>query len=109
MPDEEEIERCGKHLERELAILRPELIIAVGRLAISQVLGRERFPPGALLGDVVGKPMRASFRGHECDVICLPHPSGLSSWHKTEPGKTLLRKALRTIARHPAWRASQEA
>ncbi|HBH35783.1 MAG TPA: uracil-DNA glycosylase, partial [Gammaproteobacteria bacterium] len=37
------------------------------------------------------------------DVIALPHPSGLSTWHRTEPGKTLLTRALRLIKEHPAW------
>jgi uracil-DNA glycosylase len=34
-------------------------------------------------------------------VLALPHPSGASPWHKIEPGKTLLRKALRAFADHP--------
>ena len=38
------------------------------------------------------------------DVIPLPHPSGASTWHRTEPGKTLLHDALQQIAAHPAWR-----
>src|SRR3954469_19820972 len=33
VPDPEEIARCGAHLDRELAILRPKLVIAVGTLA----------------------------------------------------------------------------
>jgi uracil-DNA glycosylase len=37
-------------------------------------------------------------------VIPLPHPSGASTWHRTEPGKTLLQKSLALIARHPAIR-----
>jgi uracil-DNA glycosylase len=38
------------------------------------------------------------------DVVALPHPSGASPWHKMEPGKTLLRKALRALAKHPIMR-----
>jgi uracil-DNA glycosylase len=38
-------------------------------------------------------------------VIALPHPSGASTWHRTEPGKTLLAQALAKIARHDAWKA----
>ena len=37
------------------------------------------------------------------DLIALPHPSGASTWHRTEPGKTLLHQALKRIAAHPAW------
>jgi uracil-DNA glycosylase len=34
-------------------------------------------------------------------VIPLPHPSGASTWHKMEPGKTLLARALALLAAHP--------
>src|SRR6266536_2054482 len=37
--------------------------------------------------------------------ILLPHPSGASPWHKISPGKELLGRALRLIARHQAIRA----
>ncbi|MBA1330478.1 uracil-DNA glycosylase, partial [Candidatus Endoriftia persephone str. Guaymas] len=31
------------------------------------------------------------------------HPSGASTWHRTEPGKQLLNNALELIHRHSAW------
>jgi uracil-DNA glycosylase len=95
-PDAEEIERCQRWLARETEILRPELVIAVGTLAIEQVLGEK-----APLADVVGTSRRARWHGRDVEVIALPHPSGASTWHKMEPGKTLLDKALRRLARHP--------
>jgi uracil-DNA glycosylase len=95
-PDAEEIERCRRWLARETEILRPELVIAVGTLAIEQVLSEK-----APLADVVGTTRRARWHGRELDVIALPHPSGASTWHKTEPGKALLGKALRRLAKHP--------
>ena len=100
-PDEEEIDACKTFIVEELEILRPELIIPVGGLAIEQVLGE--YEP---LADVVGTTRRAEFHGREVDVICLPHPSGASTWTKTEPGLTLTRKALKVLAAHPAWRSS---
>ncbi len=96
-PDPEEIANCRSFLEQEIKILQPELIIPVGTLAIEQVLRRK-----ALLKDIVGQQFRTIFLGVEADVIALPHPSGLSSWHKTEPGRSLLTQALRLIAEHPA-------
>jgi uracil-DNA glycosylase len=95
-PSPEEIERCKPFLAREVAILKPKLLIPVGSLAIAQVLG-EAVP----LAQVVGRPLRARYHGLEADVICLPHPSGASTWHRTEPGKTLLRQALSLLAAHP--------
>jgi uracil-DNA glycosylase len=98
-PDAVEIDQCRTWLAREVAILRPELVIAVGTLAIEQVLGEK-----APLVDVVGKTRRARWHGRDLDVIALPHPSGASPWHRIEPGKTILRRALGQLKRHPAMR-----
>lgn len=95
-PDAEEIESCRRWLARETEILRPELVIAVGTLAIEQVLGEK-----APLAEVVGTSRRARWHGRDVEVIALPHPSGASTWHKMEPGKALLAKALRKLAKHP--------
>jgi uracil-DNA glycosylase len=95
-PDAEEIERCRRWLASETEILRPDLVIAVGSLAIEQVLGEK-----APLAEVVGTTQRARWLGRDVEVIALPHPSGASTWHKTEPGKALLDKALRRLTKHP--------
>src|SRR5215218_6194858 len=39
VPDATEIANCAVHLDRELALLRPRLIIAVGTLASKNLLG----------------------------------------------------------------------
>ncbi len=96
VPSVEEILACRPFLEREIAALRPKLLIPVGRLAIAEVLGRQE-PIAA----VVGRQVRAHFHRLEVDVICLPHPSGASTWFKLEPGKALLTRALRLLADHP--------
>lgn len=103
VPNAVEIANCGQHLRREMEILQPRLVIAVGKLAIGQVLGRKIFGTGLLLTEVVGLKFETEFYNHLVDVICLPHPSGLSSWYKVEPGKTLLIKALKLIGIHSAW------
>jgi uracil-DNA glycosylase len=103
-PDSEEIGRCKSFLAREVAILRPELVLAVGSLAIGEVLGG--LATGKKLDALVGGVVRASWHGHETDVIALPHPSGASPWHKIQPGKELLERALGAVAHHPAVRSS---
>lgn len=103
-PDAEEIARCGSFLAREVAILKPELVLAVGTLAISEVLGP--LAAGKKLDVLVGPVVRTTWHGHEMDVIALPHPSGASPWHKIEPGKSLLLGALDAVRRHPAVRAT---
>lgn len=96
-PDEAEIENCRPWLEGEAQILKPKLILPVGTLAIERVLGH-----AGPLKDVVGTVQRATFAGRAADVICLPHPSGASTWHRTQPGVGLLAKALKRVAQHPA-------
>ncbi len=97
VPDSEEIAQCRHWLDREISLLQPRLIIPVGKLAIGQFLQSER------LVEVIGHihPIRLNQR--QVDIIPLPHPSGASTWHRTEPGKTLLGIALQQIADHPAW------
>jgi uracil-DNA glycosylase len=99
VPSDEEIANCRPWLEREVELLRPQLIVPVGRLAI------EQFLPVRPLVDQIGKVHRTTVAAREVDVIPLPHPSGASTWPRTEPGKTLTSKALRLIAKHAAWRA----
>ena len=100
-PDRDEIERCGAFLAREVEVLKPDLILPVGTLAIEQVLDHR----GRLV-DVIGTQQRARFHGVHMDAIALPHPSGVSTWHRSEPGKTLLARALARLGEHPAWRAT---
>ena len=96
VPTRDEITNCAGWLEAEFRILRPDLVIPVGRLAIQQ------FMACPSLVEVIGKQTRIRFAGHETDLIPLPHPSGASPWPRMEPGKTLLKRALQLIARHPA-------
>jgi uracil-DNA glycosylase len=103
-PDRGEIERCEQWLERESAILEPDLLIPVGTLAIERVLGTK--DP---LVDVIGTLKRSRWHGREVDVVALPHPSGASPWHRIEPGKILLKKALGRLAKHPAMRSALSA
>ena len=104
VPSPDEIARCSRHIEAEVKILRPQLVIPVGKLAIAQLLGPET-AKDLQLKDIVGVMKRITLAGHELDMIPLPHPSGASTWHRTEPGKTLLAKGLALIARHPAWQS----
>ncbi len=52
----------------------------------------------------IGKTFTIELAGSPVDLIPLPHPSGASTWHRTEPGKGLLQSALSQIESHPAWR-----
>ena len=96
VPAPDEVRNCSSWMNEEMEILKPRLLIPVGKLAIAQ------FIPFDKLDEVVGRKFRIRRAESIVDVIPLPHPSGASPWHKLSPGKTLLEKALRKIARHPA-------
>lgn len=97
VPDKSEIKQCSQWLQSEIEILKPELLILVGKLAISQFMQVKK------LDEVIGKIHTININGHRCDAIPLPHPSGASTWPVTEPGKTLLQQAMVHINKHPAW------
>jgi uracil-DNA glycosylase len=97
VPDEGEIARCGAHLDREIAILRPKLVIAVGTLASLQLIGIGQ------LKDAVGRVHKAKRAGRRFDVVVLPHPSGRSTWLNKSENAALLRQSLRLVAEHPAF------
>ena len=91
VPDATEIANCAAHLDRELALLKPEVVIAVGTLAAKQLLGISE------LKEVVGRVHRTSRGGHQFEVIVLPHPSGRSTWTNKPENRALLEKSLKLI------------
>ena len=97
VPDAGEIVRCARWLHAEIALLRPALVIPIGKLAIQQFIAFDK------LTDVIGKKLPVTFGGHAFEIVPLPHPSGASPWHRMEPGRTLLAQALQIIVTHPAW------
>lgn len=97
VPNPQEIANCSSWLKRELDILRPRLVLPVGKLAIGQ------FMPVGKLDETIGRSFRIARDGQKFDLIPLPHPSGASPWPRISPGRELLQQALQLIARHPAF------
>jgi uracil-DNA glycosylase len=97
VPSPAEIENCAVWLQAEIDLLKPKLILPVGKLAIGQLM------PVKKLNDVIGKLHTVTFHGHRTETIPLPHPSGASTWHRTESGLALLESALTILQQHPAW------
>jgi uracil-DNA glycosylase len=102
IPSSDEILNCSSWMDDEIRILKPRLVIPVGRLAIAQ------FIDCAKLEETISCKFRVQSAEHQFDLIPLPHPSGASPWHKIPPGKQLLEKAMRKIARHEAILALRE-
>lgn len=91
VPSPFEQERCSTWLEAELKIIRPKLLIPVGKLAM------EKFLPSAPLDQLIGKVHDVEHAGGRSRVIPLPHPSGASSWVNAPAHKVLLERALSLI------------
>jgi uracil-DNA glycosylase len=82
-PTPEEQQLCAFWREWELRLLRPALIVPVGRLAITQLLGPRK------LVECIGE--RLGYRG--AAVVPLPHPSGASGWLNDPSNRTLVERA----------------
>ncbi len=102
VPAQDEIRSCSSWMDDEIEILRPRLIIPLGRLAIGQFIDCKK------LETVIGGKFRVERVGHRFDLIPLPHPSGASPWHKIPPGRELTASAMRKIGRHSALRALRD-
>lgn len=73
-PSRMEIARWAPYLHEELRLVAPRLIVLVGGLA-----HRFAFGPTSKLDGLVGREQRWPAAG-DASVICLPHPSGASTW-----------------------------
>jgi uracil-DNA glycosylase len=80
---------CRPYLEQEIALVNPQLILPVGRLAISRF-----FPPASSLDQIIGTSIQHEGRW----VVPLPHPSGASRWHQTQENRQRLAQALAILA-----------
>ena len=91
VPSREEQANCRPWLDDELRLVRPELLILVGRLSINTFLGERP------LRDVVGVGHQVSHAGGESLAVPLPHPSGASSWIHQPGHAALVDQALALI------------
>jgi len=93
VPSNREQQACAKWLDAELEIIRPKLLIPVGRLAML------RFLPNLPLEELIGRAHEVEHRGGRSIAIPLPHPSGASSWVHQGDHPKLLDAALSLIQR----------
>jgi len=84
VPTVAEQKLCAPFLERELEIVRPELILPVGGLAVKRFVG-----PGKL-SDLIGHVYEKNGRY----IVPLPHPSGASLWLNRSENRALVQQAL---------------
>ncbi|MGA8426524.1 MAG: uracil-DNA glycosylase [Candidatus Dormiibacterota bacterium] len=101
-PGPAEVELCRGHLDRQLALLQPWLILAVGQMALERFLGR--LSMDLAVGRIFdsegtevepGEALRAARRPL---LLPLPHPSGASRWLNSPAHRMLLEQALERLA-----------
>jgi len=88
VPGRAEQQLCRPFLNREIALVNPEIILPVGRLAINLYL-----PAREPLSKLVGQKYFLDERW----IIPLPHPSGASRWHQIEENRERISQAVRQI------------
>jgi uracil-DNA glycosylase family 4 len=96
-PSRAEVDLCRSHLDRQLALIKPELLILVGGLAHERFLPRR--PLDAVVGrlfDLAGREV-SSRNGASPLLVPLPHPSGASRWLNATENRLLLERALRRL------------
>jgi len=91
VPSPREQRECSSWLESELRIIRPKLLIPVGKLAIA------RFLPDKPLDELIGRAHTVEYEGGITLAIPLPHPSGASSWIHQGDHPKLLERAIKLI------------
>lgn len=94
VPTPGERARCAPWLEAELGLVRPPLVVTLGRLAV------DRFLPPAPLAALVGTVRAVTVAGRATAVLPLPHPSGASGWLNAPAHRRLLDDALVLLADH---------
>ncbi|MFT4039236.1 MAG: uracil-DNA glycosylase family protein [Thermomicrobiales bacterium] len=99
-PSAAEIALCAAHLNREITLVQPELILALGRISAERLDPTVRGQP---LAAVVGTLRPAERAGHAFLLLPLPHPSGVSRWLNEPAHRARLDLALARLAE---WRAS---
>jgi len=99
VPAPAEIANCAPYLEREIELIRPATVIAVGQLAIAKFL-----PGPAPLHERVGRVFPGARGELTFDVVPLPHPSGRSTWLVSPKNQALLDQALAALAATRGWR-----
>lgn len=95
-PSAAERKLCAPWLAGELDLVRPKLIVTLGRLAAAELV------PGArrlTLGDLVGTVWSVDLGWGEIPLVPLPHPSGVSRWRNEPANRLLVDQALDRLGR----------
>jgi uracil-DNA glycosylase family 4 len=91
-PSPAEVRLCGDHLDREIRSVRPEIVLSLGRLSATGLVGN------APLDQLVGTLRWCERAGHRFQVLPLPHPSGVSHWLNNPANRARLQEGLALLS-----------
>jgi uracil-DNA glycosylase len=82
---------CRPWLDAELRLVRPDIVLLVGRMAVVDMLP-------ALAGQPLAALVGTSVRERDIEWIPLPHPSGASRWLNAPENRALVDRALMLLS-----------
>jgi len=93
-PSRAEIALCADHLDMELRMVRPEIIVTLGKLAAGRLIpGASRLP----LAELVGTTREVDLPHGRTLIVPLPHPSGVSRWLNDPGNRSLVDAAMAVL------------
>lgn len=104
-PSAVEIALCARHLDREIALVQPEIVLALGRMSAERLDPSTRRLP---LVEIVGTLRPAERAGHAFQLLPLPHPSGVSRWLNDPEHRARLDVALDVLRRQAGQTARRQ-
>ena len=90
VPTAAERKLCRPWREQELAIIQPQIVIAIGRIAI------EHFLP-ELKGKPLHKFIGQIYKTENYTIVPLPHPSGVSRWLNSAENRAKVDEVLQQL------------
>ncbi|MBI3397393.1 uracil-DNA glycosylase [Candidatus Woesebacteria bacterium] len=68
-PTLEELDAFGKYLDQEIEIIKPKVIVTLGRFSMG------KFLPGVKISSVHGKTYKINWKGREITIVPMYHPA----------------------------------
>ncbi len=91
VPSARERALCRSHLDAEIRLVQPRLVVALGRLAIDAILPEAK---SLTLKGLVGSIQTVDLGYGPVPVIPLPHPSGVGRWLNAPANRALVERAM---------------
>lgn len=94
-PSARERALCRSHLDAEIDLVRPRLVVTLGRMAADALVPGARAMP---LRELVRSSFVADLGYGPVTIVPLPHPSGVGRWLNDPANRALVERALGRLA-----------